>query len=232
MNEDREIENLFGAQILQYLKNKNRGGASNDRGNTYENFFAVYQLALLAKDVIEDNKIIYFLSQVRSFVDDLIINYANEEILQHYQLKNSQNVNWITGEHPICDDFRKQFQLNESKGKNSKISLVVSLSRLKDKLTNEMPEDIKSYSQVEHFYYDSSLMKVLDQEPEFKQAVEYLCCFDNPEKDKIECVASVLVGAWCSIDRSNASVLDILKKAQDCNPSYVRSRGTREWTLM
>jgi hypothetical protein len=86
-----------------------------------------------------------------------------------------------------------------------------------------MPEEIKSYSQVRHFHYDSSLMKVINQETEFKKAVEYLCCFDNPEQDKIECVAKLLLGAWFSSDRSNASVLNVLKEAQDCKPSYIRS---------
>lgn len=223
MYEDSNIETLFGPATLKYLKNKNQGVISNNKGNTYENFFAVYQLALLAKDVIEDSKNIYFLSQVCSFVDDLIINHINEDTLQHYQLKNSPNINWGTGGKSICDDFRKQFQLNESISKKSEISLVVSFSALQSELDNKMPEDIKSYSQVKHFHYDSSLIKVINQEPEFKKAVEYLCCFDNPEQDKIDCVASVLLGAWCSSDRSNVSVLNVLEKAQNCNPSYVRS---------
>jgi hypothetical protein len=223
MYEDRKIEELFGSPTLEYLKNKNQGGVSNNKGNTYENFFAVYQLALLAKAVIEDGKDIYFLSQVCSFVDDLIIHYVNEDILQHYQLKNSPNINWGTGAKSICDDFRKQFQLNESISKKSELSLVVSSSNLQSELHNKMPEEIKNYSQVKHFHYDANLMKVINQEPEFKKAVEYLCCFDNPEQDKIECVVSVLLGAWCSSDRSNTFVLNVLKKAQNCNPSYVRS---------
>jgi hypothetical protein len=222
MYEDRKIEELFGSPTLEYLKNKNQGGISNNKGNTYENFFAVYQLALLAKDVIEDSKDIYFSSQVCSFVDDLIINRVDDNTLQHHQLKNSLNIKWGTGEKSICDDFRKQFRLNESIGKSSKISLVVSCPRLKDKLINKMPQDIKKYSQVNHFCYDSSLMKVLDQETEFKKAVEYLCCSDSPDRDKIECVATVILGAWCSSDRPKVSVLDVLTKAYNCQPSFLR----------
>ncbi len=222
MYEDNNIETLFGPSTLRYLKNKNQGGISNNKGNTYENFFAVYQLALSAKNVIEDSKNIYFLSQACSFIDDLIINCANEDILQHYQLKNSPNISWGTGEKSIYDDFKKQFELNESISKKSEISLVVSSSNLQSKLDNEMPKDIKSYSQVKYFHYDSSLMKVLDQEPEFKQAVEYLCCSDSPDRDKIECVATVLLGAWCSSNRSKASVLEVLTKAYNCQPSFLR----------
>jgi hypothetical protein len=122
MYEDRKIEDLFGAATLEYLKKKNQGGVSNNKGNTYENFFAVYQLALLAKDVIEDSKDIYLSSQVCSFVDDLIINRVDENTLQHHQLKNSLNIKWGTGEKSICDDFRKQFRLNESISKNQKLA--------------------------------------------------------------------------------------------------------------
>ncbi len=222
MYEDKDIEKLFGDETLQYLKNKNRGGASNAKGNTYENFFTVYQLARLSKEVIEGQESIICSSQILAFVDDLIINRETKSPLQHYQLKNKSSVSWDVGEKSISDDFKKQYELNQSKERESEVSLVVSSPNLKDKLTDEMPEDIKLYSQVIHFCHDSSLMKVLDQEPEFKKAVEYLCCSDNPERDKIECAATVLLGAWCSSDRSNASVLEVLTKAHDCNPSFIR----------
>ena len=44
-----QIRELFDDTVVQYLSNKNRGGTSNAKGNTYENFFAVYQLALLSR---------------------------------------------------------------------------------------------------------------------------------------------------------------------------------------
>ena len=31
----------------QYLKHKNRGGKNNAKGNRYENYYAVFQIALL-----------------------------------------------------------------------------------------------------------------------------------------------------------------------------------------
>jgi hypothetical protein len=54
MYTNEKIRQLFGSDVLSYLANKNRGGISGEKGNTYENFFAVYQLALLAKEVIEN----------------------------------------------------------------------------------------------------------------------------------------------------------------------------------
>jgi hypothetical protein len=52
-----------------------------------------------------------------------------------------------------------------------------------------------------------------------------LCAFSEPDPDKIECVATVLLGAWASTDKSGASVKEILETAQKCQPSYIRSFG-------
>jgi hypothetical protein len=40
----------------------------------------------------------------------------------------------------------------------------------------------------------------------------------------------VLLGAWAASDKSNVTVMDILKKAQDFIPSYIRSFQS-EWQL-
>jgi hypothetical protein len=59
------------------------------KGNTYEDFFAVYRLACLARGVFQESKSIQVLSQILAFVDDLIIDHQEDAYLQHYQLKNS-----------------------------------------------------------------------------------------------------------------------------------------------
>lgn len=92
-----QIRELFDDKVVQYLSNKNRGGTSNAKGNTYENFFAVYQLTLLSRIVIEDNKEVIFSSQITAFVDDLIIDCKHDSTLRHYQLKNSPSVTWGEG---------------------------------------------------------------------------------------------------------------------------------------
>ena len=89
MYELERIRVLFGEEVVSYLTHKNRGGTSSAKGNTYENFFAIYQLALLSQIVIENNKDIRCLSQILAFVDDLIIDCQDESPLRHYQLKNS-----------------------------------------------------------------------------------------------------------------------------------------------
>ncbi|NEQ70230.1 MAG: hypothetical protein F6K21_33010 [Symploca sp. SIO2D2] len=223
MYTNEQIRKLFGTDVLSYLANKNRGGISGEKGNTYENFFAVYQLALRAQDVIENKREINFYSQIIAFVDDLIIACQHNTTLEHYQLKNRTDVIWGSGQRSITDDFRKQHVLNQSMSRESLLHLVVSSQELSVRLKESLPTEIKAYSQVIHFPYESSLVKVIEKQPDFRKAIEYLCAFENPAPDKIECVAAVLLGAWVSSDKSGACVMEILKKAQQSTPSFIRS---------
>lgn len=223
MYTEQQVEGLFGTKALEYLRSKNTGGASSSKGIKYEDIFAVYQLALLSRCVIEYNKQIDILSQCFAFVDDLVIDCKTEVALKHYQLKNSSNIVWGDGEKTICDDFQKQYVLNKAISRESEIFLVVSSRELRDRLNKSMPNNIKNYSEVLYFCYDNSLPKVIDKELDFKRSLKYLCAFDNPEPDKVECVASVLLGVWTASDKSTVSVIDILRKAQEFIPSYIRS---------
>jgi len=226
MYTEDQIKNLFGNKTVEYIKNKNTGGVSNSKGNTYENIFAIYKISSLSKSIIEDKREIYLLSQCLSFIDDLVIELTSENTLQHYQLKNSSNITWGTGEKSINDDFKKQYELNKSISKESKLALVVSSLELRDKLQANIPDDIKNYSQVIYFYFADSLPKIIAQEPEFRRSLEYLCAFENPEPDKLECLATVLLGAWVASEKSKLPIMDILQKAQDFIPSYIRSFKT------
>lgn len=224
MYSEAQIRDQFGNQALNYLKNKNRGGTNNANGNTYENFFAVYQLALLAEQVIDQNEPIHFASQILAFVDDLIIDHRHPEIpLKHYQLKNSVSVSWGTGLKSIADDFRKQQQLNQQLERQTGLHLVVSNPQVKSSLELSQPDDLKAYSQVVFFPHGRALNQVIQQDPIFLEAIKSLSAFENPAPDKIECAANVLLGAWVACDQSNISALDILKKAQEASPSYIRA---------
>jgi hypothetical protein len=58
-----QIESLFGSKAVEYVQRKNTGGTSSSKGIKYEDIFAVYQLALLSKCVIECSNEIYLSSQ-------------------------------------------------------------------------------------------------------------------------------------------------------------------------
>lgn len=223
MYSENQISELFGDASLNYLKNKHRGGTSNQRGNTYENFFAAYKIAVLSASTIEQRSEIKLYSQMLSFVDDLVILYETENRLQHHQLKNSPNATWGSDLKSISDDFAKQETLNQSINKRSEMVLVVSDRQLQQRLTDACPAEIREFSQAVYFPYSENLMEVVYGAPEFHDAIKYLCAFENPAPDKIECVAKVLLGVWVADAKSDVSILDILTKAQDSSPSFIRS---------
>ncbi len=226
MFSEQDIKNQFGEDILKYLKNKNKGGKSNERGNTYEKHFAVFRIAQCAPEVIERECIIRFWSQILAFVDDLIIERPQDSLRQHYQLKSGSSVVWGSGTSSISEDFRYQNQLNRLQQITSELGLVVSTVETRQSLTRDIPNNIQPYSQVIHFHYEASLNKVIDKEPAFREGLTYLCAINNPTKDKIETVGAVLLGAWTSIDASSGVTLnDILDRARQQSPSFIRLIG-------
>lgn len=222
MYSENEIKQHCGQDALDHVQRKNRGGVSNEKGNTYENLFAVYQIAHYAQQVIENQIEIKFHAQILAFVDDLIIDSSQLNLLSHFQLKNSTRISWETDK--IAEDFRQQYHLNQStKQRESQLYLVVSDQGTKTRREADIPADIKPYTQVFYFPYTDNPTKLIEQQPDFNQAIRYLCAFENPEPDKLEAVANVILGAWVSSDKSEVRVIHILTSAQQCNPSYIRS---------
>ena len=72
----------------QYLKHKNRGGKNNAKGNRYENYYAVLQIALLLNSHHERLDDVYLTTQLsNAFVDDLLIGVGNSNKTYH-QIKD------------------------------------------------------------------------------------------------------------------------------------------------
>lgn len=220
------IDNLDNRSI-EYIRNKHKGGEVNQKGNSYEVFFATYKMALLARKIIEQEvEDIKIFSQIIAFVDDLIIDSGIGSDLQHFQLKESKNLSWGSDSSKVklAFDFRQQFELNmKALNRSSKMSVVVSSEDVANKLAEDMPVHIQSYSSVVVFPYRKTIDELLRIDTNLKEAIAYLTAFDNPTQDKIECVAKILIGAWISSDTSQTTVRSILQTAQKCQPSFIRS---------
>lgn len=227
MYSDRQLAANLNEENINYLQNKHRGGQVNQKGNSYENFFAIYQIALLAKEIIvQEIEDIDIFSQIVAFVDDLIIDRGVGLDLQHFQIKESQSLSWGTdnSDVKIAFDFRMQFQLNTNAlNRSSIMSVVVSSEDVAKKLIAKMPMDIQAYSSVIFFPYQKTINELLTVNNQLREAISYLTAFENPTQDKIECVATVLIGAWVSSDTSQTTVCGVLEKAQNCQPSFIRS---------
>jgi hypothetical protein len=218
-----DITSCFDVPTLKYLQHKKRGGTSGQKGTRYEDHFATYQLTLLARAVLEGSQEINFLSQVLAFVDDLIIDNKAEP-LYHYQLKNSSSISWTSDGRAIESDFERQYQLNQrQKGRDSRLYLVVADSDLCRKLQDNLPRTIQAFTQVIHFPYIPDIPKAAQHLPDFRAALIYLSAFDNPDPDKIEYVAKAVMGAWVTKAESQTSVKELLTKAQQVSPCYIRS---------
>lgn len=220
-----EIQHQFDAATLKYLRNKNRGGSSGQKGTRYEDYFAVYKLAQLARRIIAFDSKINFSSQQLAFVDDLIIE-INANLLQHYQLKNSHNVSWANGKHPIQEDFANQQKLNQNRPHKSHIFLVVSDKARATRLVANIPSDIQPFSRVVYFPYAPDILTLVNQLPGFKDALTYLSAFEHPAPDKLDYVAKALLGAWVTSNFTNVSGKELLLKAQRQTPQYIRSFET------
>ncbi len=100
--------------------------------------------------------------------------------------------------------------------------MVVSNDEIAAKLQDEIPKTIDEFACVEYFRYADSLPKVLRCNARFLDSIKYLCSSDEPEPDKIECVASVLCAAWFQTNKKEIDVFALLIKARQMSPSFIR----------
>jgi hypothetical protein len=103
--------------------------------------------------------------------------------------------------------------------------LVVSDKELAEKLSREMPEDIRHFAQVLHFPSSENIADLLRKHGEFEAAVKALCARPG-EADKIEAVGAVLLSAWTesgAVAGQLTPVSVLVRKAKGINPSYIRA---------
>ncbi len=218
------IKEHCGEKALEYVKHKSKGGESNRKGNRYEDFFVVYKICELAPRVLEKGEEILFTSQeTLGFVDDLVI-VANDNNYDHYQLKDSANVSWGVGETSLAQNFEWQFITNDKLGYDTSLSLVVSDSELRDRLEQKKPSEITVYTNVVFFPSTESMTQIISSDKNFSEKIQYLCANKDFSIDKMECVAAVILGAWCANGQKKVSLRELLKRAKEAaNPSYIRA---------
>ena len=223
---DKHVENLFGSDVLTYFKNKQRGGANNQKGAKYENLFAVMQLAdlfyLLANENAEDIEIH---TQAAAFVDDLVILDSHHNSQRHFQLKNKTTVTWGAAIKSICDDFHKQKLLNDDISiENTKTYLVCSNQTNAQTLKQSIPDSISNFSDVIFFPEAQTINQLILIYPEFKIALERIC-FSN-ESDKLEALATILLGHWANQKTTEFSGKKLLSGLENIFPNYLAKAAT------
>jgi len=218
MVDDEKIKNVVGDDVYEYLKNKNTGGKSNQKGGAYEDFFAIYQIALAYPLVRQESREIFIEAQVNNaFVDDLMVEDRTQNRVNNFQLKNRDKT--LTWEHTentnscrLWEDFLWQHKINtELLGKTSNIVLVLSSETNFRNRNKNIREEIKDFTQVCWFRYAPNLSKLINVEPKFKDAISKVCA--KPETDKLVVAAAQIFAAWKGYQSSvGVSVAEIMQK--------------------
>lgn len=207
----------------EYLKNKWKGGANNAKGNSYENFYSIYQIAKSFNEN-SDYESTLFSSQLFGFIDDLLIAQTKNNREAFFQIKDDQTITWRTGKHPIETDFFNQSQVLQKKGVNSYLGLVVSNIDAHKRLTNSIPDRIKEIVNVIHFETGKSISSLIRNNSIFKEELSKMCALRNPSTDKLETLGTIILGAWDSTDKNEISLRYILDRCHQQNPTYIKGQ--------
>jgi hypothetical protein len=155
MVDDNQIKEEFGEDVYNYLKNKSRGGKSNQKGGAYEGFFAVYQIALAYPLVRQESREIFIETQVdNAFVDDLMVEDLTKNHVKNLQLKNCDttltwNDSGNKNSYCLWEDFLWQYKINTKFiGKTSNIVLVLSSETNFSNRIKTIPKDIQDFTEV------------------------------------------------------------------------------------
>lgn len=225
---DEQVEKLFDLETLKYFKNKQKGGAANQRGSRYEDFFSVMKLAesflfLMSNDIEQDIEIC---TQAEAFVDDLLISDKLHKSQHHFQLKNTVNIKWGCGEKSISDDFYKQKQLNDNLGiKVTRTTLICSYQPKVATLKQEIPSCIHEFTDV-LFFPKADTLNQLILHPDystFKTVIERICF--SKDSDKVEALAKAIYGHWNDKKTTLFSVRSFLSEFQAVFPNYLAIVG-------
>lgn len=214
---------MFGDQKVRYLANKARGGENGYKGTRYEQFFAAHRVARLARKLLEDGVDSEVQWQGDGFVDDVIVRRTAVSDFKAYQLKNAVNVSWTASSRQIASDFADQYTLSRHEGfKSVRIRLVCNDEEIRKALSSSVPEEIADYSKALYFPYSEPYLPLFGQFPWMREDFAYVSNRENAKKTEAEQVASVLIGAWCTL-APRAKVSEVLDYARQMSPTIIRS---------
>jgi len=213
---------VCGADASVYLANKHRGGKAGGEGVQFETWYAIYNAAKLVRETLLNGlpePVLW--TQTMDYVDDFVISWNEESHYQHFQLKNTENISWTAGAHPIAEDFRLQKLLNEGVGiRSTSTTLVLPGNKKAATLQTSIPENISAFSSVEQFAFGATLNHVLQIEPKLHRALADLCI--NSDYDKVERLGSLFVGAWVSKSGNACNLKEIWNDVLQHEPNYIK----------
>jgi hypothetical protein len=221
------LKETFGEEsegYFRYLSNKQKGGNNNSKGNIYENYFAVFQIAKSFNENCE-NESTFFSTQFFGFIDDLLVEQINENKEAYFQIKDTAKINWNSEPHWLQTDFLNQYEVLKRKGVISSLTLVVSNQGVFDHLKNTLPERLKGIVEIVLFETGTSVNNLIRNNAIFKEELKKMCALTNPSADKLETLGTIILGAWDGTAKKAVSLGELLDRCHQQNPNYIKGQA-------
>ncbi|GAB4093065.1 hypothetical protein [Flaviaesturariibacter terrae] len=224
MISEAQLERLFpsqGKSLFSYLSYKHRGGTNNSKGNTFENHFTVFKIAEHFNQGSSWDQT-FFTGQEFVFIDDLVVEQADNDHIEHYQIKDVQSLTWTGGDHPIEEDFKIQHHICQDLGKTTTLELVVSNDSVKNGLQSSMSATLSAIASVRHFEKAISIQTLLAANSDVRRELAAMCALNNPATDKLVTLGTLLLGAWSSSGQKRVSLQELINQCHSSNPNYIK----------
>ncbi len=220
------LDAINGEAIYTYLTNKHKGGKNNSKGNSYENHFAIYTIARLFNEK-RDRTATFLSAQQLCFVDDLVVEERTTSQNSYYQIKDVVQLDWKNGIHPLEADFNMQKNICNHNHHNSDMNLVLSRSEVHASMVSTLPETIRAFTNIIHFETAPSVSMLVRTNTKAKTELTKMCALNNPGADKLETLATIILGAWDATNKVNINLENLLNHCHDTNPHYIRGHANQ-----
>lgn len=217
------LKSVFGTEgerLHNYLANKNKGGHNNAKGNVFENFYAVFQIAKCFNEKSDTGNTL-FSSQVFAFIDDLVIEFSAGSSICYFQIKDVEILSWTSGTHSLKEDFTLQKRLLDAQKINGLLTLVVAKEEVFSELSNNIPEELR-FVRVIQYCTASSMSNLIRTNSLLKAELTRMCALTNPAVDKLEVLGTTLLGVWDSVDKNRISLTELMDRAHAQSPNYIK----------
>jgi hypothetical protein len=227
--DEQLIRDLLGDDSLSYLRRKHVGGASGAKGVRYEDVFAAVQIAESARlKGANCGEVTLEAQAALHFIDDLVVSDAGTSRRSYFQLKNTANLSWNAGKHPIAEDCAYQGRLCQAKGEIASECIVVTAEKqVAEQLAELIPAEIRSFTRVQWFPWEESPTLLCERWlPEFS-ALAWLSKHETPTFQDVADVLGILLGQWVMLG-GPVTALDVINAARHTSPTLIRPLVSNE----
>ncbi|MBT0731525.1 hypothetical protein [Rosenbergiella nectarea] len=210
------VEKEYGVGLRKRLERIATGGASNEKGNKYESFFAVSKIcSAISMSLETSNFDNYSVStQETAFVDDICFEVFDIKEKNNYQAKNSAGAasKWTKDIEERCG-YQQNIDVKYHKQNTSNNILLVSSRQRQKKNTILIPVGMRHYSSCEYFPYHKSSSMLIQAHAPLREDLEMICGVSN--LSTLDSAFKVLQGVWATEDSSvKRTVGDMISTAK------------------